>query len=78
MFFSPKGIVGTLIFEFPHRQVIRILIISFPEHEKKRRSRSSGPAASLMIKLAKNVEREKSRGGVPNCIPSPVGDLFNL
>ena len=63
-------IVGTLIFGSLDCQVIGILIVSFPEHElcnanlQKGRSNSSGVTGSPMIKLAKNMEREKSSGGV--------------
>ena len=77
-------LVGTLIFESPDRQVVRILIVSFPKHQLRNAnllkgcSEGSGPTASLMIKLEKNMEREKSSGGVPKCIPSLVGDLFYL
>ena len=63
-------IVGTLIFGSPDCQVVGILIVSFPEHElrnanlQKGHFDGSGPTASPMIKLAKNIEREKSSGGV--------------
>ena len=54
----------------PDLQVVGILIVSFPKHElcnanlQKGRSDGSGPTTSPMIKLEKNMEREKSSGGV--------------
>ena len=62
--------VWTLIFGSPERQVVGILIISFPEHQQhnvnlqKGRFDGSGSVASPMIKLAKNMEREKRISGV--------------
>ena len=53
------GIVGTLVFGSPKRQVVGILIVSFPKHRQhnanlqKRRSGCNGLIASPMIKLEK-------------------------
>ena len=63
-------IVGTLIVGSPERQIVGVLIVSFPEHQQhnvnlqKGRFDCGGPAASLMIKSAKNAEREKRIGTV--------------
>ena len=63
-------IVETLIVGSPECQIVGVLIIRFLEHRQhnvnfqKGRSDNDGSAASPVIKLAKNVEREKRIGVV--------------
>ena len=62
--------VGTLIVGSLERQIVGVLIVRFPEYQQrnvnlqKERLGSGGLAVSSMIKLAKNVEREKRIGAV--------------
>ena len=62
--------VGFLIVRSPEHQIVRVLIIRFLEHQQrnvnlqKGRFDDGGPAASPMIKSAKNAKREKRVGVV--------------
>ena len=72
VFFITKKLktIGTLIVESLERQIVGVLIVRFLEHQQrnvnlqKGSSNSGGPIASLMIKSAKNEDREKRIGVV--------------
>ena len=71
--------VGTLIFGYPDRQVVRILIVSFLSissnaNLQKGRSGGSGPAAFPMIKLAKIWKRARMKFAQLGFHTFPLGE----
>ena len=80
--YEKKYSVGTLTFESPDLQVVRILIVSFSEHQQrnanlqKGHSDGSGTVVSLMIKVAKIWKRARRKFAQLELHTFPLGGIF--